>query len=200
MEDKNNIQLLGTKLASNLLMRLRFLNSLFRSQEIIQKDNMVIWRIGNFSKLHRFNKVSDNPQLHGLISSEFILNSGYKFKLKIFPNGNGKSTGNYLSLYLQMGPTPDDDVDVTYPFRGVITFVVVDQSTNQQHYTTSIKASGYNKRFYKPSLKFNPEYGLQQLINQDILWNKHNNSSAPTFVVNDILVLGVSIQFCNKVN
>lgn len=188
----------GEKLVQHILHRFRFINAIYRAQRIIQSHDMVIWQIGNFSMHHQLHKMSEIPEFRNIASEIFTLPNGYKFRLKLFANGVGNSRGKYVSVYLQMVAT--EATEVIYPFRGVLTFVVVDQSTNGKHISTSIRASGANPSFQKPTSQFNPENGLTTLVEHESLGaNRTEDALAPAFICKNALTVGVSIRYNKNV-
>ncbi len=57
---------------------------------------------------------------------------GYKLYLKVYANGTGLSQGEYLSIYVCLMHGEYDD-DLIWPFRGVISFEVLNQDADSDH-------------------------------------------------------------------
>jgi hypothetical protein len=166
---------------NRIVQKIAYLNALFRSPRIEQQADMVLWRIPNYTVLTQLHELSTVNQFRSLVSPVFTLPLGYKFRLRLFMNGVGESRGVHISVYVQM--VCSDDVNVEYPFRGVITFVLIDQTSGGQHLNTSIKASGNNVSFQKPKTSVNPENGVRAF------------ASRGSLVFTDTIVLGVAIRF-----
>lgn len=108
------------------------------------------------------------------------------------------SRNNFLSVFVQMGAN-EASKNIDYPFRGVITFVVIDQSGNNRHINKSIRASGLNASFQEPTTKFNTENGVEQMISHQNLSNQSTTQTDPRFVEKDLLILGVAIRYNKNV-
>jgi hypothetical protein len=158
-----------------------YLNLLFRSHRIKQKDDMILWRIPNYALFSKLSRLSNIKQFRSITSPVFVLPLGHSFRIKLFADGAGKSRGTHLSVYVQMVST--DDHNVVYPFRGVLSFVVIDQTSGGWHQSSSIKASGNNPCFQQPTAQFNQENGVEALAPRGLL------------VFKDTLILGVSIRY-----
>ena len=104
-----------------------------------------------------------------------------------YSRGNGIARDKYLSAYVELLPSNDNDIP-TRPFRGVITFVVIDQSGKANHQSKSIKAC-----FQKYQPKANQAYGISELLPLDILKNQS------TLLVKDQLIIGVAIRYNQNV-
>ena len=162
-----------------------YLNLLFRSHRVEQKDDMILWRIPNYEVFSKLSRLSNIKQFRSITSPVFVLPRGYKFRIKLFADGAGKSRGLNLSVYVQMVSTYDQNV--VYPFRGVLTFVVIDQTSGGLHQSSSIKASGNNPCFQQPMTQANPENGVEALVPRGVL------------VFKDTLILGVSMRYNSRV-
>ena len=180
-----------------LTQKTSYLNAVLGSSRIEQKGDMVVWNIPNYEIISELNRLSDVKQFRSITSPVFTIPGGYRFRLKLFGFGAGKSRGTHISVYVQMVSTSGAGKQVVYPFRGVITFVVIDQSTNGQHASTSIKASGGNPSFQKPRTEVNPENGVEMLAPLESLRapDPLGDSDSKALVLNDTLILGVSIRY-----
>jgi len=195
---------------SLFIRKITFLNSILESHRIKTKNDMVIWQIPNFETVYEINKSSI---MACIVSEPFTLSSGYNFRLKLFTYGARSVRGEYMSLYVQLGLSDS----VGYPFRGVFTFVVIDQTGGGggggegeggegekekekdgedaiQHHSLSIKASGSNNSFQRPlEGEFNEENGIAKLISHDKLF------STQRYIHNNVLILGVSMRYDDRV-
>jgi hypothetical protein len=53
------------------------------------------------------------------------------------------------------------DQNVVYPFLGMLTFVVIAETSGGRHQISSIKTSGNNPCFQQPMKQANPENGVE---------------------------------------
>ena len=78
-------------------------------------------------------------------------NRGYKFRLNVFPNGDGTGSGSHISIYAAL-MRGEYDNELEWPFEGRITFELLNwrEDKNQHHHSDSIDFD----RFTDPDGKF----------------------------------------------
>ena len=179
------------------IQKLHYLNHLHDSHRITPVNNdMVLLHIPNFSLLKKLHALSPTAHFRSIVTKHFTLSGGYNFRLRIFTNGSGDSKGKFMSAYVQMRRN-NYRKDINYPFRGVITFVVIDQSSHGDHVKKSIRASGNNLSFQQPQSVYNTENGVEALISHEQLYNDNIHETA--YLQKDMLILGVAIRYNEKV-
>ena len=78
---------------------------------------------------------------------------GYKFKVVVFPYGNGSGEGSHISVYIRLLPGEYDAL-LKWPFEGEITLSLLDQSTEtrqRRHITQSFSPDPNWKSFQRPT-------------------------------------------------
>lgn len=175
------------------LYKLYYLTYLFATPRLFGPQNDgVLLHVPNFKQFLRLHKYSPTFHFRSLRSDVFTLSTGHMFRLRVFTYGTGQYRGTHLAAFVQMKKSTNQQVE--YPFRGVITFVVIDQSGNCKHVNHSIRASGENPCFQKPITEYNNENGviklvsLQRLIKCDQMYVKNNQ-----------LIMGVAIRYNENV-
>ena len=165
---------------------------LYNSPRLTLKGDMVILQLPNFDlfqKVHRY--ADDKTTFSNYTSRPFTLSSGYNFRLIVYTYGHGMVRGKYMSAYIQMGRS--DDHTLIYPFYGVITFVIFDQSGEEpKHISKSIRTpSGTNASFDKPQSCLNIAYGIEDMVPLDCLNER-------SIVYDNVLLMGVAIRYNKK--
>ena len=96
------------------------------------------WRILDFP--HLLQDASDrkiasleSPPIHTQLD-------GYKFCMRIYPNGINEGTGRYLALYVRLMPGEYDDV-LDWPFTGRITLSILDVGTSDAAFRNHISGT-----------------------------------------------------------
>ena len=111
---------------------------------------------------------------------------GYKLRLLVYPNGNGKGESTHLSLVVTVMPGANDDI-VEWPMRGVVTVTLLNQLRDDQHVGLVISLddsvpekyrsrkcepsdSGRGKQRFIPNacLQFNPDTNTQYLMDDTL--------------------------------
>lgn len=115
------------------------------------RDSKLLWRINNFWEKFDDGKRKPGLELH---SPPFYTGQyGYKFKVVVFPYGNGSGEGTHLSLYIRLLPGEYDAL-LKWPFEGEITLTVLDQSPDsrsKRNINQSFSPDPSWKSFQRPS-------------------------------------------------
>ena len=90
-------------------------------------DSKLYWKIDEFWVKFEDAKRKTAVELHSL--PFYTSPYGYKFKLVVFPYGNGSGEGTHLSLYIRLLPGEYDTL-LKWPFEGEITLSLLDQSSD----------------------------------------------------------------------
>lgn len=115
-------------------------------------DSKLYWRIDDFWRKFEEAKHKTGMEIH---SPPFYTSPyGYKFKIVMFPYGNGSGEGSHLSLYVRLLPGEFDAL-LKWPFEGEITLSLLDQNRNsnrgQRNISQSFSPDPNWKSFQRPS-------------------------------------------------
>ena len=89
--------------------------------------NVYTWKIGGFEEILRQAKTGRKDQIE---SDPFYTGEcGYKFKIRLFPNGNGDGENTHLSLFL-INMEGEYDAILQWPCAKDITLTLIDQQGN----------------------------------------------------------------------
>lgn len=115
-------------------------------------DSKLYWRVDDFWKKFEDAKHKNCVELH---SPPFYTSPyGYKFKIVMFPFGNGSGEGSHLSMYVRLLPGEYDTL-LKWPFEGEITLSLLDQSRDptrgQRNISQSFSPDPNWKSFQRPS-------------------------------------------------
>ena len=121
----------------------------------------LLWPIKNF--LAKRNLTGSNVGQSYLESPPFYSSvSGYKMRLRLYPNGDGLGKGNYLSLFFQIMQGPFDEL-LEWPFKNKITFKVL-RFDGGKHCNSSFKPDPHSCSFRRPRHGHNMSTGDPTLI------------------------------------
>ena len=146
--------------------------------------------ISNFSEKREANKE--------WISSPFYThNRGYKFRLKVYTNGNGAASGSHLSLYAQLMRGEYDD-ELEWPFEGDVTFQLLNWRENKSHRSHTASFSNYTDpdgiRSFRVTTKETASgYGKAKFMSHSRL--AYDHSSNTEYLVDDHLKFRVDAVF-----
>ena len=81
-----------------------------------------------------------------ICSPFYTHNSGYKFRLQVYPNGNSVGSGSHMSVYAQL-MRGEYDNELEWPFGGDIRVELLNWKEDKNHYSGTIPFS----RYYDPN-------------------------------------------------
>ena len=123
------------------------------------------------------------------ISSPFFAyEGGYQICLRVVSAGNGDGKGTHVSVYLHLMKGPHDDKleqSGHWPLRGTFTIELLNQFTDDDHYTRSMLLSGYlcsecTNRVVEGDMATG--VGFDQFISHDVI---------PDYVIENVLKLKI---------
>ncbi|XP_031549449.1 TNF receptor-associated factor 4-like isoform X2 [Actinia tenebrosa] len=162
-------------------------------KEIVQHckpyhDSKLIWRIDNFWE--RFDQGKRKPGFE-LQSPVFYTSIyGYKFKVVLFPYGNGSGEGTHLSLYIRLLPGEYDAL-LRWPYEGEVTLTLMDQSEDRRarrHISQSFSPDPNWKSFQRPTNNTRSlGFGYPQFVS-------HRGLESTGYVKDDTLFLKVMVD------
>jgi len=121
-------------------------------------------------KIHPFNELKNQNQ--EVVSPPFYTSpNGYKMRLKVYPNGYGKGKGSHLSVFVHIEKGENDD-QLVWPFRGTYTVTLLNQKSNQNHYSYQLVVNSediekYPNSFNKPTSSFIEGFGLPHFVTHE---------------------------------
>ena len=126
----------------------------------------LFWKITNWSIKHQ--RAKSNRNQASLESPPFYTSkSGYKMRMRLFPNGDREGRGTHVSVYFQMMKGEFDAI-LTWPFKKKITIIILDQS-NGEPYFDSFRPNPLSNSFQRPEQECNSAVGMPMYIPQDDL-------------------------------
>lgn len=163
----------------------------------------LVWHITDLqSKLldAQYNKKNE------IVSEQFVdAPGGYVFVAMIrFDGSPGENSTQgemeYVSLYLRTTKGPNDD-RLSWPFEGMIQFVIVDQSESQpprKHIKKEFKSNNESDAFSRWDISLGKyTYGIKQLVSIANLRNA-NDDGRGRFIKDDTLVVRITVRKNNS--
>ena len=122
-------------------------------------------------------------------NSFFAFNEGYQIRLSVDAAGYGDGKGTHVSVYLHLMKGPHDDKleqSGHWPLRGIFTIELLNQFTDNDHYTRSMLLSGYlcsdcTNRVVEGDMATG--VGFDQFISHDVI---------PDYVIEDVFRFRIS--------
>ena len=152
-------------------------------------DSKLYWRIDDFWNKFEEAKHKTNVELH---SPPFYTSPyGYKFKIVVFPYGNGSGEGSHLSLYVRLLPGEYDTL-LKWPFEGEITLSLLDQNRDstrgQRNISQSFSPDPNWKSFQRPGKNgATLGFGYPQFVS-------HRGLESTSYVKEDCLFIKATID------
>ncbi|CAH3110825.1 hypothetical protein pdam_00000405 [Pocillopora damicornis] len=152
-------------------------------------DSKLYWRIDDFWNKFEDAKHKTNVELH---SPPFYTSPyGYKFKIVVFPYGNGSGEGSHLSLYVRLLPGEYDTL-LKWPFEGEITLSLLDQNRDstrgQRNISQSFSPDPNWKSFQRPGKNgATLGFGYPQFVS-------HRGLESTSYVKEDCLFIKATID------
>ena len=126
----------------------------------------------------------------------YTCEGGYKFRLCIFPNGNGK--GDHVSVYINVMPGEYDDT-LEWPLRGKFTIFILNQLENRNHHSQIVSFDEHTSDGAGACKKKEEEdesgWGLHKFILQSQLG--FNSQSNTQYLKDDTLYFRVDVTLCS---
>jgi len=142
------------------------------------------WKISGFSEILRQAKSGETTSIDSV--PFYTGKYGYKFRIGLYPNGNGSGKNTHLSVFFFLMKGDYDDV-LTWPFNKKVTFMLVDQQEDLNDQENKV-------------ISFIPDKGWQRpLAGDDIIgkgFNKfisHEKLRERRFIVDDTIFIRVKI-------
>ena len=122
-------------------------------------------------------------------SEPFYMN-GYKLKLQLYPNGNGKGQNTHLSLYLTVIKGEHDAI-LAWPLQKKFTFTLIDQQEDPAERKNVIfeftADPTHVETFARPITNENIGRGYQRFVSHEELRTRR-------FVVDDVILIQIQVR------
>ena len=93
---------------------------------------------------------------------------GYKFCLKVYPNGDGSGKGTHISVYARLMEGEHDD-ELEWPFEGSTTVELLNQRDDKAHYSKTLNLNRYSDddgtRTSRVVVKETAAHGYSRILN-----------------------------------
>jgi len=171
--------------AANIALNLKC-DSQTKEISRLTNESPFLWKITGFSDVLRLAKNRSTTSMYGEFYSG---KQGYKFKVRVDPDGDQTNKNRYLSLYVGI-MKGDYDAILTWPFRKKVTFSVIDQQPDatQRKNIVAVMAPEQPTSFSgRPTTEENPKLrGFPRLISHKVLKTRR-------YVEHDTLFLQVEV-------
>lgn len=126
-------------------------------------NGTLFWKITNWSIKHQ--RAKSNLNQNPLESPPFYTSkSGYKMRMKLYPNGDQEGKGTHVSVYFQIMKGEFDAI-LTWPFKRKINVMLLDQS-NREPYVDAFHPNPLSSSFQRPEQEYNIPMGMPMFIPQ----------------------------------
>ena len=171
--------------AANIALNLKC-DSQAKEISRLTNESPFVWKITGVSDVLRLAK---NKSTTSIFSEFYSGKQGYKFKVRVDPDGDQTNKNRYLSSYVGI-MKGDYDAILTWPFRKKVTFSVIDQQPDaaQRKNVVAVLAPEQPTSFSgRPTTEENPELrGCLRLISHKMLKTRR-------YVEHDTLFLQVEV-------
>ena len=140
-------------------------------------ESSFTWRIDGFNEVLR--KAKSGEEIAKETSP--LYRHGYKFKLRIYPNGDCSGKNTHLSAYLII-MKGEYDATLTWPFHKKVSFTLIDQQENANDRKDIVKSftSDKRKHFERPVTEENIGIGYYKFVSHEALQERR-------FIVDDAI-------------
>ena len=133
-------------------------------------DGTLHWKITEWSSKLRYAKSRpSNPDAYIDSPAFYTSKSGYKMRMKLYPNGDGQGKNTYVSIFFQIMKGEFDAI-LAWPFTKKVTIVLLDQN-NVEHHVECFRPHPSSNSFERPRQKYNIATGCPLFIHQEALKN-----------------------------
>ena len=97
----------------------------------LEKIKPLHFKLTEYQQRKNENKVAYSP-------SYYISPNGYRMKIRVDANGCGEGKGTHVSVFAQVVKGDYDD-QLKWPFSGTVTFTLLNQLEDEDHYTHTLE-------------------------------------------------------------
>ncbi|XP_066916187.1 TNF receptor-associated factor 3-like [Clytia hemisphaerica] len=148
-------------------------------------NGRILWRIEHFKSRRR--QVL-NGSINALHSAPSYTKSqeGYKFCLRMYPNGDGAGLGTHLSVFLVIMKSEYDNL-LVWPFNHSVKFTLINQLNRSKDLIEKMAPEKSSASFQKPTKEMNVASGCPMFAHQACL-------EQDGYLVDDTLFLEVCVE------
>ena len=154
-------------------------------QENTYYNGRILWRIDHF-KSRRLQVM--NGSINALHSAPSFTKPqhGYKFCLRMYPNGDGIGAGTHLSLFIVIMKS-DYDCLLPWPFNNSVKFMLINQKDRSKDLVEKMTPHKNSASFQKPTKEMNIASGCPLFVQLDTMEKEG-------FLVDDTLFIEVAVE------
>lgn len=154
-------------------------------QENTYYNGRILWRIDHF-KSRRLQVM--NGSINALHSAPSFTKHqhGYRFCLRMYPNGDGIGTGTHLSLFIVIMKS-DYDCLLAWPFNNSVKFMLINQRDRSKDLVEKMLPNKNSASFQKPTKEMNIASGCPLFAPLDTMEKEG-------FLVDDTLFIEVAVE------
>ena len=146
-----------------------------------------VWPVKNFQSIcEEIKTLSSSGKIERCIFSPHFYSHcyGYKFRLRLYPLGNGKGRNTHMSLFLILCKGEFDEI-LKFPLSGRLYFTLLSRG-GTENLCESYQFNSANRGCEKPTTQENAvSLGNPTFCSLDLLWKK--------YVLNDTVYIRVSV-------
>ena len=144
------------------------------------------WKISGFSEILRQAKTEEKNKIDS--TPFYTAQNGYKYKLRLYPNGRSFGKNTHLSIYFILMKGEYDPI-LPWPFHKEVTFTLIDQQENQNDQDNVIRSfsEATNKTWNVRPDTENPGNGFNQFVS-------HTKLRERCFIVDDTMYIHVKVD------
>lgn len=153
----------------------------------VSNEGIFIWKLSNFSE-----KMADAlaERQTSIYSPPFFSSpTGYKMRVRLYPNGDGSAKKTHMSLFFVLMRS-DYDAILKFPFHFKVTFCLYDQSGAQKHIVDSFRPDIKSNSFQRPRSEMNIASGIPKFV---LLSTLQENASS--YIRDDTIFIKIMIDF-----
>ena len=154
-------------------------------QENTYYNGRILWRIDHFKSRRRQVVNGSINALHSA-PSYTKPQHGYKFCLRMYPNGDGIGAGTHLSLFIVIMKS-DYDCLLPWPFNNSVKFMLINQRDRSKDLVEKMVPHKNSASFQQPSKEMNIASGCP-------LFAPLENMEKEGFLVDDTLFVEVTVE------
>ena len=140
----------------------------------------LIWTIQDFAALQRKGSFICSPDFYSW-------DQGYKLKLLVYPNGDGRSEGSHLSIYVAVAKGEFDAI-LPWPFSKTVKISLLNQKQGEKNHLMKLVVfnGAESQHNQKPINERNKRFGRKQFIS-------HKELTDSPYLVDDTIFLEAKV-------
>ena len=184
----NTLQLSKRNLFSLIKENRKYIDQLdlrLQLQENTYYNGRILWRIDHF-KSRRRQVLSGNINALHSAPSYTKPQQGYKFCVRMYPNGDGAGFGSHLSVFIVLMKSDYDNL-LVWPFNNSVKFTLINQLNRSKDLVEKMSPEKSSASFQKPTKEMNVASGCPMFVHQSCLEQEG-------YLVDDTLFIEVCVE------